>query len=189
MQYVTYISREGKHVLAEFPDCPGCQTFADSGDEIAAAAREALEGWLEAHLQDGQVPPRPVDRASAPAGKKVARVSVRPGLAAALQIRWARQDAGLSQKALGDLASVSQQQIAKLENPDENPSLETLARVARALGLEVSVGFERPERVSAPPDVTAKRAGRPKLNAPRKTKGVAPSFRGQAKARRLAKGS
>jgi predicted RNase H-like HicB family nuclease/DNA-binding XRE family transcriptional regulator len=151
MHYVAFISREGKHVLAEFPDCPGCQTFADDGDELADAAREALEGWLEAHLVDGQAPPRPVERTGAPMGKKVARVSVRPGLAAALQIRWARADAGLSQKDLGALAKVSQQQIAKLENPDENPSLETLAKVGRALGLEVNVEFERPERVSVPP--------------------------------------
>src|SRR5687768_5913548 len=134
MHYAAYISREGKHVLAEFPDCPGCQTFADNGDEIADAAREALEGWLEAHLVDGQIPPRPVEHATAPAGKKIARVGVRPGLAAALLIRWARQDAGLSQRELGDLAGVRQQQIAKLENPDENPTLETLEKVGQALG-------------------------------------------------------
>lgn len=159
MHYAAYISREGKHVLAEFPDCHGCQTFADSGDDLADAAREALEGWLEAHLTDGQVPPRPVEHLRAPTGKKVSRVPVRPGLAAALLIRWARQDAGLSQEALGGLAHVSQQQIAKLEDPDENPSLETLAKIGRALGLEVNVGFERPERVSVPPASTVKRAG------------------------------
>jgi predicted transcriptional regulator len=77
----------------------------------------------------------------------VANIPVRPGLAAALEIRWARRDAGLSQGALGKLAKVSQQQIAKLEDPDENPSLETLAKVARALGLEVNVGFERPAMI------------------------------------------
>lgn len=151
MHYVAYVSREGKHLLAEFPDCPGCQTFADSGDELADAAREALEGWLEAHLVDGQVPARPASHVRPPNGKKLARIPVRPGLAAALHIRWARHDAGLSQKALGDLANVSQQQIAKLEDPDENPSLETLAKVGRALGLEVAVDFERPAPVSVPP--------------------------------------
>ncbi len=98
-----------------------------------------LEGWLEAHLVDGQVPPRPVEHTGAPKGTSVARVSIRPGLAAALEIRWARKDADLSQGALGKLAGVTQQQIAKLESPDENPSLETLAKVARALGLEVNV--------------------------------------------------
>jgi DNA-binding XRE family transcriptional regulator/predicted RNase H-like HicB family nuclease len=157
MHYVAYISKEGRHTLAEFPDCPGCQTFSD-GEDLAALAREALEGWLEAHLVDGQVPPRPVERTGAPQGVSVARVPVRPGLAAALEIRWARRDAGLSQGVLGRLAGVSQQQIAKLENPDENPSLETLEKVARALGLMVNVGFERPDTIS--PVGTRKSSGR-----------------------------
>ncbi len=53
---------------------------------------------------------------------------------------------------------MSQQQIGKLEDPDENPSLETLTKVGRALGLEVSVGFERPDRVSIPSVARAPRA-------------------------------
>ena len=129
----------------------GLWTFSD-GEDLAAMAREALEGWLEAHLVDGKVPPRPVEH-RAPRGVSVANVTIRPGLAAALRIRWARRDSGLSQTELGKLASVSQQQIAKLESPDENPSLETLSKVAHALGLEVSVGLERPDTmpsVSAP---------------------------------------
>lgn len=149
MYYVAYISHENEHVLAEFPDCPGCQTFADDEEAIAEAAREALEGWLEAHLVDGQIPPRPRAHYGAPFGI-MARIPVRPGLAAALNIRWARHDAGLSQKALGALASVSQQQIAKLEDPDENPSLETLEKVGKALGLLVSVEFVPVERVFLP---------------------------------------
>jgi len=156
MHYVAHISREGKHVLAEFPDCPGCQTFTNGGDDLASAAREALEGWLEANLVDGQIPPRPRTHRSTPSGKKRAEVSVRPGLAAALAIRWARHDANLSQTQLGELAGVRQQQIAKLENPDENPSLETLEKVGRALGLEVAIGFDRP---AAMPSLARTRGG------------------------------
>jgi HTH-type transcriptional regulator/antitoxin HipB len=159
MHYDAYVYREGKHVLAEFPDCPGCQTFVDNGDKLAAAAREALEGWLEAHLVDGQVPPRPVDRSGAPAGRKLARIPVRAGLAAALEIRWARQDAGLSQAELGKRAGVKQQQIAKIENPDENPTLQTIEKVAKALGLTVNLGLEDAVRISIPPPrLTAGRA-------------------------------
>lgn len=160
MQYSAYISREGKYVLADFPDCPGCQTFAENGDALASAAKEALEGWLEAHLVDGQIPPRPVARKTAPAGRKLARIDVRPGLAAALLIRWAREDARLSQKELGARARVSQQQIAKLENPDENPTLETLEKVGKALGLNLTLGFDAPQSISVPapaPRRTSKR--------------------------------
>jgi len=172
MRYVANISREGKHVLAEFPDCPGCQTFADDEDAIAEVAREALEGWLEAHLAAGQIPPRPSIHYGAPLTMTVARIPVRPGLAAALNIRWARHDAGLSQRGLGERAGVSQQQIAKLEDPDENPSLETLAKVASALALQVSLDFEPLEQVSVPPVGSrhASRASEAKRSGPRRIK-------------------
>lgn len=167
MDYIAYISHEDGRVLAEFPDCPGCQTFAEDEEAIVEVAREALEGWLEAHLVDGQIPPRPRAHYGAPYGI-MARIPVRPGLAAALNIRWARHDAALSQKALGVLAGVSQQQIAKLENPDENPSLETLEKVGRALGLQVSVGFVPFERVLLPAASFGARASdrRPKPRKP-----------------------
>jgi predicted RNase H-like HicB family nuclease/DNA-binding XRE family transcriptional regulator len=151
MHYDAFIRWEGKHVLAEFPDCPGCQTFAGSADDLRSAAEEALEGWLEAHLVGGKTPPRPVARTRAPSGAKLARVPVRAGLTAAIEIRWARVAAGLSQTQLGELAKVSQQQIAKLESPDENPTLETIEKVARALGLAVSVDLERAAPISVPP--------------------------------------
>jgi transcriptional regulator with XRE-family HTH domain/predicted RNase H-like HicB family nuclease len=187
MHYVAYISREGTNVLAEFPDCPGCQTFAESSDDLAGAAREALEGWLEAHLVGGQVPPRPVERASAPTGVKIARVGVRPGLAAALAIRWARHDAKLSQKQLGDLAGVAQQQIARLENPDENPSLDTLSKVATALGLDVNVGLERPDRISLPSVAAATAARRRRSRSGKRARvvaGGAPAIDGERRVRR-----
>ncbi len=143
--YDAFVTREGRSTLAEFPDCPGCQTFADSADALPATAQEALEGWLEAHLVGGQVPPKPKARKKAPAGAKLASVPVRPGLWAALMVRWARQDAGLSQRELATRAGVSQQQIAKLESPDENPTVGTLDKVARALGLVLNVGFDAAE--------------------------------------------
>ena len=143
--YDAFVTREGKVTLAEFPDCPGCQTFAEKGDALPAIAQDALEGWLETHLLGGEVPPKPKARKRAPAGAKLASVPVRPGLWAALMIRWARSDAGISQRELAARAGVSQQQIAKLENPDENPTVGTLDKVARALGLVLNVGFEAAE--------------------------------------------
>jgi DNA-binding XRE family transcriptional regulator/predicted RNase H-like HicB family nuclease len=151
MHYDAFVRREGKHVLAEFPDCPGCQTFADGRDALAAAAQEALEGWLEGHLVGGKIPPRPRERGRAPAGAKLARVPVRAGLAASLAVRWARSEEGLTQTELGRRAGVTQQQIAKLEDPDENPSLETLEKVAHALGRGVHVTIESLARISVPP--------------------------------------
>jgi predicted RNase H-like HicB family nuclease len=57
--YATKVTREGKYWLVEFPDCPGCQTFALSEPELRWIAEEALAGWLETRIAGGEVPPRP----------------------------------------------------------------------------------------------------------------------------------
>ena len=46
--YDAFVTREGKQVLAEFPDRPGCQTFADSPTEVATALGLVLNVALEA---------------------------------------------------------------------------------------------------------------------------------------------
>lgn len=84
MYYFAKITTEGPHWLIEFPDAPGCQTFGTSREDCLVQGREALHGWLEAHLRDGSVPPQPNERAG------LERVSVPSHIAAALAIRWAR---------------------------------------------------------------------------------------------------
>lgn len=143
MRYPAIITREGRNTLAAFPSCPGCQTFAGPREPIVRLAAEALEGWLEAHLVTGDLPPRPPTRAPRiPAGGRLLWVEVPAKLGLQLHLRWARQDAGLTQAQLAKRAGVSQQAIAKLENPDSNPTLDTMQKVARALGARLRVSLE-----------------------------------------------
>jgi predicted RNase H-like HicB family nuclease/DNA-binding XRE family transcriptional regulator len=135
MQYRARITQEGKHWLASFTDCPGCQTFGDSKEDVIAMAEDALSGWLEAHLVDGESPPRPKAKRGMP-------VAVAPNVAVAVQVRWMREDMHLTQTQLAKKVKVTQQAIAKLERPQGNPSIETLQRLARALGRHVNVTFE-----------------------------------------------
>lgn len=138
MFYQAIVSREGKHWLAEFPDCPGCQTFATTKQALVAEAKDALEGWLEAHLLDGAVPPAPRARRR----KDLLRVDIDPALAVRVRLRQARDAAGLTQADLARRAGVTQQMIAKLERPGSNASIATLTKVATALGLVLEVRFE-----------------------------------------------
>lgn len=138
MRYPAIITKEGRHTVAVFPDCPGCATQADPGERIEDQAAEALQGWLEAHLITGDVPPRPPRKA--PKGK-VLWVEVPARLAVKLYLRWERAAAGLTQTQLARRAGVTQQAIAKLEHPNANPTIETLEKVAAALGVRVEVGF------------------------------------------------
>lgn len=42
-----------------FPDCPGCFSAGDTLEEAFSNAREALEGWLECVIDDGEEIPKP----------------------------------------------------------------------------------------------------------------------------------
>lgn len=138
MRYPAVITKEGRYTVAVFPGCPGCATQADPGERIEDQAAEALQGWLEAHLVTGDIAPRPTRKA--PKGKTL-WVEVPTRLAVKLYLRWERADAGLTQAELARRAGVSQQAIAKLEHPKANPTIETLERVAAALGVRVEVAF------------------------------------------------
>jgi transcriptional regulator with XRE-family HTH domain len=52
-------------------------------------------------------------------------------------LREARQKAGLTQAALAALAGLTQQYVAKIEAGQINPTLATMAAVARVLHLDV----------------------------------------------------
>lgn len=142
MRYPAVVSKEGNFTLAFLHDCPGCQTQADPGERIEEQAAEALQGWLEAHLLDGEAPPR-ASRRAPKVGKreKILWVEVPLRLAVKLVLRWARQDAGLTQAQLAKLAGLSQSVVARLEAPDSNPTVETLDRVFSVLRFHPDFGM------------------------------------------------
>src|SRR5947209_8244437 len=148
MRYPAVVTEEGKNVLAEFPTCPGCQTFAPPGHDIEDEAKEALELWLGTHLQERRLPPRPPRIYKARKGT-VLWVSVEPKLAVKLELRWMRDDMGLTQAELARLAGVSQPAIAQLEGPDSNPTVDTLNRVASATGAQMEFHLSAVESVKS----------------------------------------
>lgn len=61
---------------------------------------------------------------------------------AANLIRMARKERGLSQRQLARMATTSQAAIAAYESGRRSPSLETLARIVRAAGLDLRIRLE-----------------------------------------------
>lgn len=141
MEYAARVTREGKYVLASFPDCPGCQTFVREGGDIGSMARDALIGWLEVTLDSDEIPTRP--RQYRPAkGTEMIHIPVPVPLAVRLELRWLRALYDLTQADVARSTGMSQQQIARLEGPRGNPTVDTLERLAKGLGVRLRIGFE-----------------------------------------------
>jgi addiction module HigA family antidote len=150
MRYAAIVHREGKFTLAEFPDCPGCQTFVRGKKPIEPVAQEALEGWLESFLivpdkerRPDDVPARPSVEARAPRGKRVVWIDVPPELGLKLELFWERLKAGLTQNQLAKTAGVPKRAVAMLEDPDYHAALDEFVPVFAALGHRVRVELER----------------------------------------------
>ena len=86
LTYFAQLEAEGNRWLAEFPDCPGCQTFGESREHALQRAQEALEGWLETTLELGRVVPMPVATSGEP-------VTIDRELAARIVESWTVPDA------------------------------------------------------------------------------------------------
>lgn len=88
--YAKFVPDDNGVLIATFPDCEGCITCGDTMGEVIDAATEALAGWLETHLELGNVPPKPSSPDSL-IGMRIIRVS--HDLALKLRKRWADVEA------------------------------------------------------------------------------------------------
>jgi DNA-binding XRE family transcriptional regulator/predicted RNase H-like HicB family nuclease len=132
MRYPAFIDFDGDRIVAEFPDCPGCQATADPDQDIVAIATPVLQRWLGACLVDGTIPPKP--SAAVVTRDWVEWVSIPPDLARRLLLRWAAMKR-ISRAELARRAGVSEAALATLEDDAARPSAKVLDGVARALGV------------------------------------------------------
>lgn len=72
-----------------------------------------------------------------------------PRFAVVRQLIALREQRGWSQRELADRAGMKQPQLARLETGQVEPKLDTLQRLAKAMGCEVHVSFQPAERRSA----------------------------------------
>lgn len=143
MFYLARVTREGNATLANFPDCPGCQTFSRPPENITEVAAEALHGWLESLLDSADSIPRPRKKLVLHRGERQIDVPVDAMLGARLTLRWARDDAQLTQAELARRMGVTPQAISKLERNAGTASVETLSRYVAALGEALELRIVR----------------------------------------------
>jgi antitoxin HicB len=115
----------------------GVITFGESLEEAKAMARDALTGVLASMLDHGEpVPPPPHAE-----GDDIYWIEPEPEVAVPLLLRWARQEANVTQAELAARMKMTQQAVQKLERAGANPSVKTLAKVAKALGRELQIAI------------------------------------------------
>lgn len=61
-------------------------------------------------------------------------------------VRRAREEQGLSQERLGEIAKLDRTYVSGLERATRNPTLATLHRIAKALGVPLSELIAEAER-------------------------------------------
>ena len=74
-------------------------------------------------------------------GKTISKEAVPQNSEIGKAVRAARAEAGLSQKELSNKTNIDQSDISKIERGVANPSINTLKRIAAALGKELSVSI------------------------------------------------
>jgi len=132
MRYPALIDVDGDRVVAEFPDCPGCQVTVGPEQDILAAATLALRRWLESCLVDGTIPPKP--SVAVVTRDWFEWVPIPPDLVSQLLLRWAAAKR-ISRSELARRAGISEAALAALEDQTAKPSREALEGVSRALGV------------------------------------------------------
>ena len=142
LQFVAYVRRRSDrkwHI--RFPEVDGCVAETGRETSVAETATLALERHLREQLATGGRIDWPKMHLSPRDDETRVHVDVAPGLAIALQVRRLRARRGWSQAELARRVGVSQQQIAKVEDPDMNPTVDTISKLAAAFSEPFVVVF------------------------------------------------
>ena len=124
----------------------GVITFGQGMEEAMANAQEALTAFLASLVEHGEPIPRPTEAQPSGEAGRVFAVEPEPEVAIPILLRWAREEAHLTQGDVAKRLGVSYQAYQKLERPGANPTIKTMKKAARVLGWELELGLAAPRR-------------------------------------------
>jgi DNA-binding XRE family transcriptional regulator/predicted RNase H-like HicB family nuclease len=136
--YPVRFEADGDAISAQgLPPFTGVITYGHTLDEARFNAGEALTLEIQCRLDEGAEIPKP-QMVDAPGVEMIEPDAV---VTVPIQLRWAREAAGLTQGYLAGRLGISYQSIQNLERSGANPSIKTLAKVSRALGRRLTVAI------------------------------------------------
>jgi antitoxin HicB len=129
-------NKEGKVLWIEFPDLPEISgTQGSNFDELILMAEDCLGGYLELLIEQDKEIPKP----SKMEGDNIEYISVPPEVAAPILIRRERKQLKLTQSDVAKKMNVSYRTVQNVERNIRKPSLQTLNRIARAMGKHLVI--------------------------------------------------
>jgi predicted RNase H-like HicB family nuclease/DNA-binding XRE family transcriptional regulator len=134
-----HVAEEGGFWAQGVDPLENVMTQGESIGETREMARDALTLVLGFMLDNGQPIPRP-PRVE---GDDIHWIEPAPEVLTPMLLKWAREEAQLTQGELASRMGVTQQSYQRLERSGANPSIKTLAKVARALGQQLHIDLIR----------------------------------------------
>lgn len=136
--YPIRFEADGDAISAQgLPPFTGVITYGATMEEARFNAAEALTLEMQCRLDEGGDIPKP----EVQEGPGIEMIEPDAVVTVPLQLRWAREAAGLTQGDLAGRLGVSYQSVQKLERSGANPSIKTLSKVSRALGRRLTVAI------------------------------------------------
>jgi predicted RNase H-like HicB family nuclease/DNA-binding XRE family transcriptional regulator len=145
MKYSAMLQATGQGFLVLFPELPGLTAQAADRGAARSVAHRVLNEQIGTMLSRGEIPARP-RKVRSPEGSDRIGVTVRPDYAVTLQMRWTRQEQGLSLAKVAHRMGVSRQRISALEITGRNWTVGTLLRLSDALDADLEIVLRRRRR-------------------------------------------
>jgi antitoxin HicB len=133
LRYPVKLRREGRRVLASFPDVAGVHTFGADRDEALARARDALETMFMGMIADrGEIPPPSVL-------KSQPFVELSPLTEAKLELYGTMRELRVGKAELARRLGWHMPQVDRLLDLRHASRLDQLAQAFRAVGKQLTI--------------------------------------------------
>ena len=138
MNYAAKIEKDkDMSFVVSFPDLPNVNAFGDTQEEALKQAKDALDGAMECDLDLGNTMILP--KTMPDSDKGLYPVELSPRIEIAYKLFEARR--GQKKSEVARRANITPQAYQRFETPKGSPSVETLYKLAHALGKQLVVEF------------------------------------------------
>ena len=138
MEYAAKVEKDKEMgFVVSFPDLPNVNAFGSTLEEALVQAKDALDGAMECDLELGNtfIYPKTMPESE----KDLYPIALSPKIEIAYKIFEARR--GKKKSQVAKAAGMTPQAYQRFETPAGSPSVETLYRIASALGKKLEIAF------------------------------------------------